>query len=49
VTLSGKILVADPNSRDRSLMVWDPQIILDELSKTTTNGAPMWALSMPLE
>jgi hypothetical protein len=46
VTLSGQILVADPNSRDRSLMVWDPQLILDELSHTTSNGAPLWTLSL---
>lgn len=45
VTLDGSILVADPNSRDRSLTVWDPQIILDELSKSRNNGAPLWLLS----
>ncbi len=45
VTLNGSILVADPNSRDRSLTVWDPQIILDELSKSRNNGAPLWLLS----
>lgn len=44
-TLDGGILVADPNSRDRSLTVWDPQIILDELSKSRNNGAPLWLLS----
>lgn len=31
-TLDGGVLVADPNSRERSLSVWDPQLILDELS-----------------
>jgi hypothetical protein len=49
VTLSGELLVADPNSRERSLMVWDPQIILDELSKNTSNGGPLWAISIPNE
>jgi hypothetical protein len=49
VTLSGELLVADPNSRERSLMVWDPQIILDELSKNTSNGGPLWAISLPNE
>lgn len=44
-TLSGTLLVADSNSRERSLMEWDPQLILDELSTSTTNGAPLWVLS----
>ena len=44
-TLDGSILVADSNSRDRSLTAWDPQIILDELSKSRNNGAPLWLLS----
>ena len=47
VTLRGEVLVADPNSRDRSLTVWDPQLILDELSSASDNGAPLWALSVP--
>lgn len=45
VTLTGSILVADPNSVDRSLMEWDPQLILDELSTSTANGAPLWTLA----
>jgi hypothetical protein len=44
VTLSGSILVADPNSRERSLMEWDAQLLLDELSKSTSNGAPLWVI-----
>ena len=44
-TLDGGVLVADPNSRDRSLAVWDPQAILDELSKSRNSGAPLWLLS----
>lgn len=47
VTLSGEILVADPNSPERSLSVWDPQLILDELSKSTNNGAPLWSIAQP--
>ncbi len=47
VTLSGTILVADPNSEERSLMEWEPQLILDELSASTANGAPLWVLSPP--
>lgn len=46
-TLSGDVLVADPNSLERSLVAWDPQIILDELSSARDNGAPLWALSVP--
>lgn len=45
VTLEGDILVADPNSRDRSLTVWDAQLILDELSPARSDGAPLWLLS----
>jgi hypothetical protein len=47
VTLSGEILVADPNSRDRSLASWEAQLILDELSASTSDGAPLWTLSVP--
>ena len=35
VTLSGKILVADPNSQELSLMEWEPERILEELSRST--------------
>lgn len=48
-TLSGEILVADPASRDRSLISWDLSLILDELSPSRHNGAPLWVLSRPLE
>lgn len=44
-TLAGGILVADPNSTERSLTAWDPQLILDELSESTAGGAPLWTLS----
>lgn len=47
VTLTGDVLVADPNSLERSLQVWDPQLILDELSSARDNGAPLWVLSAP--
>ena len=47
VTLTGDVLVADPNSLERSLEVWDPQIILDELSSARDNGAPLWVVSAP--
>jgi hypothetical protein len=45
ITLQGEVLVADPNSRDRSLIAWDPQLILDELSATRSSGAPLWCFS----
>jgi predicted double-glycine peptidase len=47
VTLSGSILVADPNSVDRSLTEWDASTILDELSGSTSNGAPLWVVTAP--
>ncbi len=47
VTLSGEVLVADPNSTERSLTAWDPQLILDELSGSTAYGAPLWVISAP--
>lgn len=45
VTLSGDILVADPSSLERSLTAWDAQLILDELSKSTASGSPLWLIS----
>ena len=47
VTLTGDILVADPNSRDNSLSVWAPQLIVDELSASRHDGAPLWLLTEP--
>ena len=44
ITLNGTLLVADPNSRDRSLQEWDAQLLLDELSSSTAHGAPLWSL-----
>lgn len=49
VTLDGQILIADPNSRERSLAIWDAQLILDELSASRNDGAPLWFLSPPAE
>lgn len=48
-TLSGEILVADPASRDRSLIPWDLSLILGELSPSRHDGAPLWILSRPEE
>lgn len=44
ITLSGEVLVADPNSPENSLTLWDAQLILDELSPSRDHGAPLWAL-----
>lgn len=44
-TLDGKILVADPNSTERSLMPWDPLLILNELSTRRDDGSPLWTIS----
>ncbi len=48
-TLGGEILVADPASRDRSLIPWDLSLVLEELSPSRHNGAPLWLLSGPAE
>lgn len=45
VTLDGGVLIADSNSRDRSLQGWEIQTILDELSSNRKNGAPLWTLT----
>lgn len=46
-TPTGDILVADPNSLERSLEIWDPQLILDELSSARSSGAPLWSVTIP--
>lgn len=45
MTLDGEILVADPASLDRSLTLWDLDLILDELSQGRSSGGPLWALA----
>jgi len=47
VTLSGEILIADPNSRENSLTVWDPQLLLDEMYVNETYGLGLWQISSP--
>lgn len=44
-TATGEILVADPNSRENSVMTWDAQLILDELAEATDDGAPLWLIT----
>lgn len=48
ITLNGTILVADPNSTERSLCEWEPQLILDELSGNQASGGPLWVISRPV-
>ena len=48
-TLSGNILVADPNSRENSLAEWDPEVILSEFSKSRSDGSPLWLITAPGE
>lgn len=45
VTLAGEILVADPASRQRSLIPWDLPLIVEELSPSRSSGSPLWLLS----
>lgn len=45
ITLSGDVLIADSNSRENSLELWDPQLLLDELSGNRGNGAPLWRIT----
>lgn len=44
LTLDGQVLVADPNSLENSLTLWDAQVILDELASSQANGGPLWVL-----
>ena len=48
VTLDGRILISDPNSRQRSLTAWEPELIIDELSSSRNDGAPLWCISSPV-
>ncbi|MEK4107017.1 C39 family peptidase [Paenibacillus sp. FSL R10-2791] len=45
VTSDGKILVADPASRKRSLQAWDFSLILNEARKNASAGGPFWIIS----
>lgn len=40
----GKVLAADPNSRENSLALWDPQVILDEARASNGDGVCVWLL-----
>lgn len=45
VALSGDVLIADSNSRENSLKLFDPQFLLDELSRNRGSGAPLWLIT----
>jgi hypothetical protein len=45
VTADGKILVADPASRNRSEQAWDLSIFLREARKEAGAGGPFWIIS----
>jgi len=45
VTADGKILVADPASKNRSEQEWDFNIILDEARKGASAGGAFWIIS----
>ena len=48
LTLDGSVLVADPASSARSLITWDLDLILEELSANRSSGGPLWAISTNL-
>ena len=45
LTLDGSVLVADSASPERSLIPWDLDLILAELSPKRSSGGPLWAIS----
>jgi len=45
VTADGKILIADPASKNRSEQTWDLSIILNEARKGAAAGGPFWIIS----
>ncbi len=47
LTSEGKILVADPASREKSVAEWDAETIVRELYPGRKDGAPLWHLTVP--
>lgn len=45
LTDSGEILVADSNSRENSLALWDPQLIMEEAAANNGDGVRIWLVS----
>lgn len=47
LTSEGKVLVADPNSYERSQQQWALSVIVGEASNSTAAGGPFWAFARP--
>lgn len=47
LTPEGKVLVADPVSREKSVAEWDAETIVRELYPSRKDGAPLWHLTAP--
>lgn len=48
ITPQGQLLIADPASRERSLVLWDPALIIKEATRSG-EGVRMWLISPPGE
>lgn len=48
VTSTGKILVADPSSRNRSNQEWDLSLIVSESRNGASAGGPFWIIGSPV-
>ncbi len=44
VTLEGDFLIADPNSRENSLLSWEPELILSEIKGSYDADGPAWSI-----
>lgn len=44
---TGELLVADPASRERSLTLWDPQLVVKEAAASNGDGVRLWLISPP--
>ncbi len=44
VTLEGDLLIADPNSRENSLISWSHTVIVNELKGSYDAGGPVWSI-----
>lgn len=46
MTDEGKVRIADPNNYNNTTLDWDPSIILQELNRHSSNGGPLWSISL---
>ncbi len=44
VTLTGDLLVADPNSLENSLSSWNYELVHSEIKSSSTAGGPVWSI-----